>query len=132
MSKVQRTLAALSLMFLFCTGCEPFENAEKIFHLPDEVWDKAVSVKGFRAFEIKNISDVQFIQLKALLLTDGCTEHKLDFNFSPVEQGKPMTVKSTGAVLLMKAPQPGEQERRAAVYIESEKRLLLGVGTPEK
>lgn len=117
---------------IMLAGCDPFDNAENMFPLPENVWDRAVPSGKHKVFEIKNVSAQEFLNIKTLLLSKGYSEHKRDFNFAPSSaKTTPATVKSAGSILLIKG-EPEEREIRAAMYIEKQNVLLLGLGTLEK
>lgn len=117
---------------LLLTGCEPFENAERLFPLPDNIWDKAVPVKNIQVFEIKNISEQEFINLKVLLLADGCKEENRDFYFSAKKDGMPLTIKAGEGILLIGKKLKDKDLYPAAFYLKRKNILLLGIGIPEK
>ena len=121
-------LPALCLL----SGCEPFENAERLFPLPDTIWDRAIPVKNIRVFEIKNISDQEFINLRVLLLADGCKEENRDFYFSAKKDGMPLTIKAGEGILLIGKKLKDKDLYPAAFYLKRKNILLLGIGIPEK
>ena len=129
-----RGLLPLSLLVsgLISTGCDPFDDTETNIPLPPKVWDNAVKVKNHRLFVIKNISSVEFLNIKSLLLTSGYTEQKKDFYFVSTAKGAPYTVKSAGNVLLLGKERNANNEYSAVVYVPREEKLMLGTGYPEQ
>ena len=131
MLKFSAAFFAVLLAFAAGSGCEPFENAEQLFPLPAGVWDRAVPVKNFQAFEIKSLHPQEFINLKAALLADGCKEKNLDFFFAGKAGETPMKASSKDIILLL-APISAENKlHRAAAYFLRENKLIIGLGVPE-
>ena len=125
-------LFAVILSLLAVTGCEPFENAEQLFPLPSKVWDRAVPIKNIRAFEIKEVSYQEFINIKALLIADRYQMANRDFHFSSKSDGNTLTVKASDGILLTGKKIRDKELYPAAIYIERKNILLLGIGIPEK
>ena len=125
-------LFAVILSLLAVTGCEPFENAEQLFPLPAKIWDRAVPVKNIRAFEIKEVSYQEFINIKALLIADRYQMANRDFHFSSKNDGNTLTVKASDGILLTGKKIRDKELYPAAIYIERKNILLLGIGIPEK
>ncbi|MBE6387480.1 MAG: hypothetical protein E7045_05410 [Lentisphaerae bacterium] len=124
-------LAAALAAVLTLAGCDPYNNAEKIFPLPDSLWDRAVASKHHQLFTIENISEAEFVNLRIMLENNGCRELKRDFFFSAVKKESPLIIKSHHGVLLL-GKKNSSGLYPAAIYLKQKKTLLLGIGVPEK
>ena len=120
------------LLAFVLTGCEPFENAERLFPLPANVWDRAVPLSDAKVFEIKLYSEQEFINLKMLLLTQGYQQQNRDFHFSAKKNGKLFSVKSSDGILLIGKQFKDSSLYPAAFYFERKNTLYLGIGEREK
>ena len=123
--------AAMTAVFIVC-GCDPFDNAENLFPLPPQMWDRACRSKQYKLFEINNISEVDFIRLKALLENNGYKQTNRDFYFSAAGNGSQMKVTASDGILLICRKFKDSMKYTAAIYLKHRKTLLLGIGTPEK
>ena len=120
------------IMLVFVCGCDPFDNAEQRFPLPEKVWDRAEKSASCKAFVFRGISETGFLEIKAALLSKQFTESGCDFYFLSAENKNPVRVKSSDAVILVRRNSGTQKTTSDAVaYLKNKCVLMAGQGHPE-